>query len=148
MKIYPNRVRITLYFLIAVLILGVVIYLALLNWFISPWGPGQIIVTAAYVLMSVTLFIINIKSTFYVLNSSYLSFFRWGKETRFFYKDIIYIDQRKGNLTPTIEMYTSVQKYVYLTTDSGTKLYDCLLSKCKNLLTYEEFNAKFNQKKK
>lgn len=148
MKIYPNRVRTVLYFLIAILCLGLVVYLALSSWFLSPWGVGQIVVVSVYVLMTITLLSITIKGTFYIFHNSYFSFYRWGKETQYQYKDIIYINQEQGNLTATLEFYTSQGKLIYLTTDSGTELYDGVISRCKNLLTKEEFDKKFQSDQK
>ena len=81
------------------------------------------------------------------MSSNYFSFYRWGKETRYFYNDIVYINQDKGNMTATIELYHTKYKEVYLTCDSGTVLYDELIKKCKKVLNKDEFILKYKQNK-
>lgn len=142
-KIFPSRVRISVLFLIAMLIVGALIFWVFNQFFLTSWGVGQIIATSCYVAVVVSLYIVTIKTTYYVFDKKYFIFKRWGKSLYYTYNDIVYIDQSKGEKTKTLGFFTNKGHTIYLTCDNKGELYNIVLDSCKNLLTYEALKKKY-----
>lgn len=142
-KIYPNRTRIILYLAIVAFIIAGLFFWIFKDFFLSEWNVWHILIVSGFVICITVLSILTLKSTYYVIESNHLSFFRLGKELRYSYKDIIYIDESKGEKTKTLGFFTKHKKVIYLTLDSDGIIYRELLKRCTNLITTEEFIRKY-----
>lgn len=142
-KIYPNRTLICLYLAIVSLVIGGVLFLILKDSFLTNWGPMQYVIIAVYAIFVGLFYFLTLKTTYYVVNNMYISFFRLGKELRYFYKDVIFVDESKGTSTRTIGFYTRQGSVIYLTSDKDLVIYNALLEKSKNRISLEEFKKKY-----
>jgi len=142
-KIKPNPIRITLFFLAAMMIVAALLFSIFANYFNQTWGAGQFIVLGVFLLIVLVLAFVTLKTTYYTIENKHLVFHRWGKNLYYAFSDIIYIDQKKGEKTKTLGFITNKGHTIYLTCDTKGELYRIVLDKSNNLLTKEEVLKRF-----
>lgn len=131
MKLKPSRLRLTLYFILSSLILLVVLVgMCFTIFFFQPFGYKQIIIIAAWLILSIVwLFALN-KNYFYVVEEKYLSVFKFNKESVYMFDEIIYIDYDYSSTHSNILFVTKLGHPRYIVHDQNKQLLDMLVNKC------------------
>ena len=146
MKLKPNAWRLIWRFLILLIVLYAVFFLATMFLFIDfskgtfyPIGSTQIILLILVAGLSIVAFIPAITSYYYTIEDKYFVVKKYGKTYEFSYENIIFIDEENSEKKKMVIFYSKTNKMNYLFRDANNVLYPTLLKKCKNLMSKEEF---------
>ena len=104
------------------------------------------IYTPLLVVMSVILFILSVKNTYYILNNSRVIHVRLGKEVSYEWSHIVYINQEWSEKHKTLDFFLENGKECYLSFDKDGLLYEYALRNS-NLLEQEEFAIRYTKNK-
>ena len=144
MKLPVSRKRTLITFAIADLIFAVLVFLSCFSLFVlQEWGVIQIIIIILFVGISVLMLVLSLTRNFYVIESKYLVTVKGTKEMYYHYKDVVYIDKAQSEKKKVLCFYTNKGHVRYLPFDKDGKIYDAMCNKCHNLLSDEEFHAKY-----
>ena len=133
-------------FLLAFILGAVILFLCCINLFVftKPWNYVQWIIIVAFFSLSLIIFIVSLKTNYYIINESDFEVHRFSKVIIYDYRNIIFIDEIEGQKGKTIPFMTNKDKNLqYLSFDKDGLLYKKMLSKCKNRLSREAFHAKY-----
>ena len=126
------------------LILGVVVSLMFFNLFyLSKWKYEQPIIMGIYTIVMVAILIYSLSTQYYEINKKDLTECKFGKKYVYFYSDIIYIDVEGSKKSHILSFVTKYGHVKYLTFDKEGKIFDAVMSKCKNLISLQEVRVKF-----
>lgn len=146
MKIRQNPLRITLTFIGAMLLCGALIFSFLFPIFLDwPWDFRQYIIIFLWLISSVVFYIISILYNFYIIESKCIIVHRFKKVLYYYFNDIVYIDKQYSEKHKMILFVTNKKDVRYLVFDSKKLVYQTMLEKCHNLLTYEQLIAKYGE---
>lgn len=146
MKIRQNPLRITLTFIGAMLLCSALIFSFLFPIFLDwPWDFRQYIIIFLWLISSVVFYIISILYNFYIIESKCIIVHRFKKVLYYYFNDIIYIDKQYSEKHKMILFVTNKKDVRYLVFDSKKLVYQTMLEKCHNLLTYEQLIAKYGE---
>ena len=144
MKLPVDRKRTIITFIVADLIFAVLLFLSCFYLFIfQTWGVAQIAIIALFVVISVFMLVMSLVRNFYVIESKYLVVVKGTKEMHYYYNDVVYIDKARSEKKKVLTFYTNKDHARYLPFDKEGKIYKTMCSKCKNLLSDEEFHNKY-----
>ena len=144
MKLPVDRKRTLKIFFIADIIFAVLLFLSCMNLFIfQKWGATQIVIIALYVIISIFMLVLSLTRNFYVIEKNYLVVVKGNKEYHYNYTDVVYIDKARSEKKKVLTFYTNKDHARYLPFDKEGKIYKTMCSKCKNLLSDEEFHNKY-----
>ena len=112
-------------------------------FYLSSWDYRQIVIVAIYTAVMVAILFFSISTQYYEINKKDLTECRFGKKLVYFYNDIIYIDVEGSKKSKILSFVTKYGHVKYLTFDKEGKIFDAVMSKCKNLISLEEVRGKF-----
>ena len=140
MKLKIRLFKLTLTFIISMLVVGLVVFLTFFDNFIKlPWGQLPYILIAIWIVGAIIFYIISIKSNYYILHKKYLTVKKYNKELVYNFSEIIYIDEAYSRKHQVIAFVTNKKHVRYITYDKEGILIDVMLDKCHNLLDEETF---------
>lgn len=90
-------------------------------------------------------YIISILYNFYIVESKCIIVHRFKKVLYYYFNDIVYIDKQYSEKHKMILFVTNKKDVRYLVFDSKKLVYETMLEKCHNLLTYEQLIAKYGE---
>ena len=144
MKVAVDIKRTIITFLIADLIFAVLLFLSCFNLFIfQKWGVIQYLIIALFVIISVLMLVLSLKRNYYVIESKYLVVVKGFKELYYHYADVVYIDKVQSEKRRVMAFYTNKGHTRYLPFDKEGKIYTTFCNKCHNVISEEEFKAKY-----
>ena len=144
MKLPVDRKRTIITFIIADLIFAVLLFLSCIYLFLfQAWGFAQIAIIVLFVAISIFMLVMSLVRNFYVIESKYLVVVKGTKEMHYYYTDVVYIDKERSEKKKVLTFYTNKDHIRYLPFDKDGKIYKTMCNKCHNLLSYEEFHAKY-----
>lgn len=142
MKIKPSLLKITLLYLIGLLILSAIIFVCFINLFLfTAWGPTQYIVISGFSLIFIFCYLVAITRFYYIVENDYVAVVKFSKEYRYLYNEILYVSDEKDDKKLTVSFYHQKHGYVYLLKDRNNVIGKELLKKCpdaeKDLATFK-----------
>ena len=144
MKLKPNRLRITLYFLLtSIILLLVIVGMCFTIFFYEPFGYKQIIILAAWLLLSLVCLLTLEKNYYFFIDEKYISVVRFNKEVVYQYNEIIYIDIEYSEKHSNILFITKHGHARYILHDREKKMLGILKDKCRNLKDRESVVRQF-----
>lgn len=151
-KIFPSKSKILQTFFAIALVLLAILYFAFGGRFQYFTKEGDelrkliisdiIVVCAWFGICCVILFIL-FKYNFYEITNSEIKHHRYNNILIYKYDEILYIDEVYTKKHKTVLFYTNLGDARYLILDKEEKIYSALEKNCKNLISREEFQAKF-----
>ena len=144
MKVKISSKRIVLMWLAVYLVFAGIISLIFFNLFyLSKWDARQPVFIFLYTATMLVILIVSIKTHYYEINKKDITVSKLGKKYTYFYSDIIYIDFEQSEKGKSLCFVTKLGHVKYLTFDKEGKIYTAAKSRCTNLISREELEAKF-----
>ena len=144
MKLVVDRKRTFITFVIADLIFAVLLFVSCINLFcFQKFGATQIVVIALFVFISIFMLVLSLVRNFYVVEPKYLVVVKGTRVMNFDYSDVVYIDEETSKRKKTVTFCTNKGHVRYLPFDKDGKIYDVMVSKCKNRLEFDEFRRRY-----
>ena len=144
MKLPVDRKRTIITFVIADLIFAALLFLSCFNIFIfQKWNAVQFVIIGLFVFFSVFMLVLSLTRNYYVIESKYIVVVKAHRETIYNYADVVYIDKEQTEKKKVLSFCTNKGFTRYLPFDKNGVIYATFLKKCRNLLSEEEFKAKF-----
>ena len=144
MKLPVDRKRTLIMFAIADLAFAALLFLSCFNIFLfQKWGALQFVLIGIFVFISILMLVLSLTRNYYVIERQYLVVVRATKEVHYFYNNVVYIDKTQTEKKRVLSFCTDKGVTRYLPFDKKGKIYNTFLLKCKNLLSEEEFKAKY-----
>jgi len=132
-------------FAIIYVVVAAIIFVSFMSFFLQKWDISQPIVLVIYTLIIIAIFLMSYCFYFYEIGKRSILVTKFTKKIEYFYKDILYIDESKGEKTKVITFVTSKGHVIYLNNDKEGKVYQALITKCDRLISYPEIKDKFPQ---
>ena len=144
MKVPVDRKRTIVTFIIADLIFAAVLFLSCFNIFLfQKWNAVQFVIIGLFVFFSIFMLVLSLTRNYYVIESKFLVVVRAHKESIYEYADVVYIDKVQTEKKKVLSFCTSKGLTRYLPFDKHGEIYATFLKKCHNLLSEEDFKAKY-----
>ena len=144
MKLPVDRKRTLITFVIADLIFAVLLFLSCINlFFFQKFGAVQIVIIALFVFISIFMLVLGLVRNFYVSEPKTLVVFKGTRVMYYDYSDVVYIDEEASQRKKTVIFCTNKGHVRYLPFDKDGKIYDIMVSKCKNRLELDAFRIKY-----
>lgn len=144
MKLKIRLLKLTITYLVCMLILGAMFFGMFFQLFIKfPWEPLCYILIAIWLIGGVLFYILSITKNYYILSKKYVTVIKYNKQIIYNFSEIIYIDEEKSTKTKTITFVTNKGHPRYLTFDRKNILYRVMLEKCTNRISKEELLRRF-----
>lgn len=144
MKLSIRLLKITVTFIISMIVVGVVFFFIFFKQFTTlPWDYLPYLLISIWVVGAVLFYIITIKSSYYVLHKKYVVFRKYGKELIYNFSDVLYIDEEKSLKKKTIIFVTNKGHTRYLIFDKKNVLFNVMIQKCNNRISKEQLLMKF-----
>lgn len=141
-KLRVNYFKSILYVNITNLILFVAIYFAILQTDLWDNAKSTIIIIL-YVVLTIILSIFVPKSYAMTYDNKNFYLIRFAKEDVTCFNDVIYIDEPYTEKHKALTFYLKNGKLKFISFDKDKKIVDVFKSKCKNLVTREQFIMMF-----
>lgn len=139
----PAKKIILMWLGIFVILAGTVSLMFFNLFYLSKWSYMQFIIIAIYTLVMVGILIFSLNTQYYEINKKDLTECKFGKKYIYFYSDIVYIDIEGSMRSKILSFVTKYGHVKYLTFDKDGKIFEAVMSKCKNLISLEEVRSKF-----
>ena len=144
MKLVVDRKRTFITFVIADLVFAVLLFLSCINlFFFQKFGATQIVIIALFVFISIFMLVLSLVRNFYVVEPKYLVVVKGTRVMNYDYSDVVYIDEETSKRKKTVTFCTNKGHVRYLPFDKEGKIYDVMVSKCKNRLELDEFRRRY-----
>ena len=144
MKVPVDRRRTIKLFIIFDLIFAVGLFLSCFTVFIfNKWGIIQICLIALFVIVSVLMLVLSLTRNFYVIEKKYLVVVKGTKEMYYHYDDVVYIDMEQSAKKKTLIFFTNKGHSRYLPFDRDQEIFKVMQKRCHNLLSKEQFEARY-----
>lgn len=147
MKIRPNMIRTTIIFLFSFLALELLFWILYVVDFTNgeylPTKVDEYVPLILLAVFSVLFFAYSISRSYYLVEKKNLYQYRLTKELQYAYDDIIYINETWTIKHKTLLFITDKGKTIYMMMDRKGILLTEVKSRCKNLLTEEDFKRKY-----
>ena len=144
MKLPVDRKRTIITFIIADLVFAVLLFLSCLYLFLfQEWGVAQFAIIGLFVVVSVFMLVMSLTRNFYVIEGKYIVVVKGYKNMFYNYEDVVYIDKAQSERRKVLCFCTNKGHTRYLPFDKEGKIYATMCRKCHNLLSEEEFKAKY-----
>lgn len=150
--IYPRKIKLLETYSVVSIVLLLVLYFIFGGRFayfnktpeqIQKLLISDLIVLLVWIAFNVLFIFLLFKYSFYVITNSELIHRRMNKDLHFKFDDILYIDIEYTLKHKTLLFYTNKGDSRFLIMDKENTLYDEVKSRCKNLITKEQFHGKF-----
>lgn len=138
-KISPWRV-IGTYGIVA-LITGAVFYT--IPGLTFPPTLSHYVIMGAWLISTVIFIILSLKNNYYIIEKYRLVYHRLNKDMFYEYKSILYVDEVWSKKNKTLLFYTDLGHARYLPFDRDGMIYEKVMQRAKNLLSKEEYQARF-----
>ena len=109
----------------------------------QKWNAVQFVIIGLFVFFSVFMLVLSLTRNYYVIESKYIVVVKAHRETIYNYADVVYIDKEQTEKKKVLSFCTNKGFTRYLPFDKNGVIYATFLKKCRNLLSEEEFKAKF-----
>lgn len=109
----------------------------------SSFGAGHIILISIFVIVTALMLIMSLKRNFYVIENKYIVAVRSFKNMYYHYNDVVYIDKEQSEKKKVLCFCTNKGHARYLPFDAKGEIYKVMIKKCNNLLSKEDFKAKY-----
>ncbi len=142
MKVRPLVRKTILMLLVAILIIGAIIFGFTFTLFLQPlnqWDWKPFVVIGAWILLSASVVVFTFVFSYYVVYKKYVEVKRLGKTLVYYYSDVVYIDESQYSKNKTIAFFTRQGHPRYLIGDKKDILYTTMIQNCKNRVTPEDF---------
>jgi len=147
-KLPVDRKRTIITFIIADIAFAGLLFLSCIHLFLfTPFGPYQLFVIGAFVIVSLIMLALSLTRNFYVLENKQIVVVRAYKEMFYQYDDVVYIDKEKSEKKKTVCFFTNKGHTRYLPFDKDGKIYKEMVKKCHNVISEEEFKSRYPQVK-
>lgn len=144
MIVKPSLTRSLLLALLVSVITGLVVLITFFKlFFIDEWTLLTWLIIGIYSSIVVISFVFAAFGMKYKIDTDVLRVTKLGKQYVYPYKEMIYIDQTKGENCKTVTIVMKDGKGVYLIHDKSHILYKKLMAKTTNLLSEEEIKKRF-----
>ena len=127
---------------IVYLVIGVVVFVSFLSYFLSEWNWVQPMIIGVYSSVMILILFLSLNTQYYEINKKDLTECKFGKKYVYFYSDVLYIDEEQAK-RGTLAFVTKFGHVKYLNLDKEGLIYQAMINKCKNLITLDEVRMRF-----
>lgn len=144
MKLTIHPFKVTMTFIGAALVAAGLLFGLFFQMFLNwPWDWKPYAVIVIWLILSITYLILSLKANYYILEDKYVCVHRYKKELYYYFKDVVYIDEKYSKKRKVIRFATNKGDIRYITFDKQNQLFPTFLKKCKNLLSYDQLMERF-----
>lgn len=131
-------------FLIAAIIGAILLFGATFTIFFDfPWDWRQPAIIVIYVVSTAVFFYLSLTKNYFLLEKDHIAHVRYAKQKLYYFKDVVYIDFDYSEKHKTILFVTQKGNICYIPFDKKGVLYETMVKKAKNLISYEAMQAKY-----